>query len=129
MKIVFVGTAELGIPALERLARMPEHHIEAVVTQPDRPTGRHQKLTFSPIKQAAVKHGYAVHQPEKIKSESFVEIIRQLIPDLMLVAAYGQIISKSILDIPRHGVLNIHASLLPKYRGASPIQAALLNGD
>lgn len=125
MKIIFAGTTGFGIPTLEKL--MDEHELVLVITQPDKPVGRKQILTPPPIKLWAEKNNIPIAQPEKITDHR--SQITDLSPDLMIVAAYGQIIPKEVLDIPKFGSINIHASLLPKYRGASPIQAAILNGD
>ncbi|PAW77516.1 MAG: methionyl-tRNA formyltransferase [Verrucomicrobia bacterium Tous-C9LFEB] len=129
MNIVFIGTGEIGIPALTALVNHPDHDVLAVVTQPDRPTGRHQKLTPSPIKQEAFKHHLKIFQPDKIKAKASIEQIKYLKPDVIVVAAYGQILTSEILNLPKYGCLNIHASLLPKYRGASPIHAAICEGE
>ena len=125
MKIIFAGTSEFGIPTLEKLKT--SHELILVVTQPDKPTGRNQTLTPPPVKVWALKNNISVIQPEKLIDSKFQ--IRDSSPDLILVAAYGQIIPKEILDIPKFGAINIHGSILPKYRGASPIQATILNGD
>lgn len=129
MRIIFIGTGEIGLPALEALSKATEHHVLAVVTQPDRPVGRQLKLAASPIKEAAFKLHLKIFQPEKIGSATSVAQLKYLKPDLIVVAAYGQILSKEILNIPKFGCLNIHASLLPKYRGASPIHAAVAAGE
>src|SRR3989344_5025015 len=126
MRIIFAGTSQFGIPTLEKLLSL-NYQLATVVTQPDKPVGRKQVLTPSPIKVWALKHNIPVEQPEKIGQ--LQTQISDLKPDLLLVAAYGQIIPKTILDLPRFGSINIHGSLLPKYRGASPIQSAILNGD
>jgi methionyl-tRNA formyltransferase len=125
MRIIFVGTGEIGVPTLHALTKMPEHHVLAVVTQPDRPVGRQLKLAASPIKEAAFKLHLKIYQPEKIGSATSVAQLTYLKPDLIVVIAYGQILNKDILNMPKYGCLNIHASLLPKYRGASPIHAAI----
>ncbi len=125
MRIIFVGTGEIGVPTLHALTKMPEHHVLAVVTQPDRPVGRQLKLAASPIKEAAFKLHLKIYQPEKIGSAASVAQLTYLKPDLIVVIAYGQILTKDILNLPKYGCLNIHASLLPKYRGASPIHAAI----
>jgi methionyl-tRNA formyltransferase len=129
MRVLFLGTAELGVETLRLLATSPHHSVVGVVTQPDRPAGRKMELTPSAIKREALAHQLTIYQPEKINVPGVLEQFRYLRPDLAVVAAYGQILSRELLDLPRHGCLNLHASLLPKYRGASPIQAALLNGD
>ena len=125
MRIIFIGTGEIGLPALHALTKAPEHHVLAVVTQPDRPVGRQLKLAASPIKEAAFKLHLKIYQPEKIGSTTSVAQLTYLKPDLIVVIAYGQILTKDILNLPKYGCLNIHTSLLPKYRGASPIHAAI----
>ncbi len=125
MKIIFAGTSEFGIPTLEKLEA--QHELVLVITQPDKPAGRDKKLAPPPVKVWAQKNNIPVEQPEKIYN--LKSIISNFEPDLLLVAAYGQIIPKDILDIPKLGSINIHGSLLPQYRGASPIQSAILNGD
>jgi methionyl-tRNA formyltransferase len=129
MRIIFIGTGEIGLPALQALAKAPEHHLLAVVTQPDRPVGRQLKLASSPIKEAAFKLHLKIYQPEKIGSTTSVAQLKYLKPDLIVVAAYGQILTKEVLSLPKYGCLNLHASLLPKYRGASPIHAAIAGGE
>jgi methionyl-tRNA formyltransferase len=129
MRIVFMGTADFGAPCLEALARSPEHQLAGVVTQPDRPVGRRQELTPPAIKTAALKFGLPVFQPEKIRQPGVLAQLRELAPELIVVVAYGQILPKDVLEIPKFGCVNVHASLLPRWRGASPIQAALLAGD
>jgi methionyl-tRNA formyltransferase len=129
MRIIFVGTGEIGLPALHALIKAPEHQVLAVVTQPDRPVGRQLKLAASPIKEAAFKLHLKIYQPEKIGSATSVAQLKYLKPDLIVVAAYGQILTKEILHLPKYGCLNIHASLLPKYRGASPIHSAIAAGE
>lgn len=129
MKIVFMGTAEFACPSLEALAGAREHTVAGVVTQPDRPSGRELRLTPSPVKRTALKHHFPIFQPDRVREKSFIETLRYLKPELIVVIAYGQILPKEILELPRHGCINLHGSLLPKHRGASPIQAALLHGD
>ena len=129
MRIIFIGTGEIGLPALQALTKSTEHHVLAVVTQPDRPVGRQLKLAASAIKEAAFKLHLKIYQPEKIGSATSVAQLKYLKPDLIVVAAYGQILTKDILHLPKYGCLNIHASLLPKYRGASPIHAAMAAGE
>lgn len=128
MKIVFMGTPEFAAASLEALIRAG-HEITAVVTQPDKPKGRGRQMQFPPVKECAVRHGIRVLQPVKIKTPEAVEELRQIEADLFVVAAFGQILSSEILHMPRFGCVNIHASLLPKYRGAAPIQWAILNGE
>jgi len=129
MRIVFIGTGEIGLPALHALVKSPDHTVLAVVTQPDKPVGRQLKLAASPIKEAAFQLHLQIYQPEKIGAPASVAQLKYLKPDLIVVAAYGQILSKEILNLPRQGCLNVHASLLPKYRGASPIHAAIAAGE
>ena len=124
-----MGTPELAAASLAALLREPTFQILATVTQPDRPKGRDLKLQPSPVKQCAVAAGLPVLQPEKARDENFVAELRALTPDLIAVAAFGQILPKEILELPRFDCLNVHTSLLPKYRGAAPIQWAILNGD
>ena len=129
-QVVFFGTSEFAIPALDALSKSPEISVKAVVSQPDMPVGRHQKLEPTPVKLYAQTINLPVLQPEKIrKNEEFLKLLKELQPDLFVVISYGQILPKNILDLPKYGSINIHGSLLPKYRGASPIQHALLNGD
>jgi len=129
MRIIFIGTGEIGLPSLEALTKSPVHHVLAVVTQPDRPVGRQLKLSASPIKEAAFKLHLKIFQPEKIGASASLAQLRYLKPDLIIVAAYGQILTKEVLDLPKYGCLNIHTSLLPKFRGASPIHAAIAAGE
>ena len=126
--IVFMGTPDYAVPSLEKLIEKG-HTIQAVVTQPDRPKGRSKKLVPSPVKRAATRFGLEVLQPEKASDKAFCQVIRQLSPDLLVVVAFGQILKKDLLQIPRWGAVNIHASLLPKYRGAAPIQWAIINDE
>ena len=129
LRIIFMGTPDLAAASLRVLLREPVFQIVAVVTQPDRPKGRDLKLQPSPVKQLALESGLLVLQPEKARDEKFIAELRAFQPELIAVAAFGQILPKAILDLPRLGCLNVHTSLLPKYRGASPIQSAILNGD
>lgn len=130
MKIVFMGTPEYSVPCLEMLVKNGNNVI-AVVTQPDKPVGRKQsKPVFPPVKEAALKLGIAnILQPEKTRSEDFINKLIQLNPDIIITIAYGKILPKDLLEIPRFGCINVHGSLLPKYRGAAPIQWAIINGD
>ena len=129
MKIVFMGTPDFAVPALEALIR-GGHEVAAAVTQPDRPKGRGKAVLMPPVKETALQHGIPVLQPEKIrKDEAFYEALCALKPDAIVVAAFGQILPERILSLPRYGCVNIHASLLPRYRGAAPIQWAVINGD
>ena len=128
LDIAFAGTPEFALAALDALAASP-HRVVGVWTQPDRPAGRGRKLAPSPVKARALELGLPVYQPESFKSEEAKQTLRDAHPDVMVVVAYGLILPKSALAIPRHGCLNIHASLLPRWRGAAPIQRALLAGD
>src|SRR5439155_23397024 len=123
------GTAELACPSLSALAEAPAFDVAAVVTQPDRPKGRHWTLQPSPIKALAAQKHLPMLQPDRARNETFIRDLAQFEPDLIIVVAYGQILSKPILELPRLGCLNVHASLLPKYRGAAPIQWAILNDE
>ncbi len=129
MRIIFIGTGEIGLPALQALTKAAGHDVLAVVTQPDKPVGRQLKLAASPIKEAAFKLHLKIYQPEKLGSATSVAQLRYLKPDLIVVAAYGQILTKEVLNLPPKGCLNLHASLLPKYRGASPIHSAIAAGE
>jgi len=127
-RIIFFGTPSFALPTLRTLFEGPDEVI-AVVTQPDREKGRGRKVLFSPVKELALQHDLIPLQPERVKEEAFQEAVRSLQPDLIVVVAYGQILTKSILKIPKYGAVNVHASLLPKYRGAAPIAWAILNGE
>jgi methionyl-tRNA formyltransferase len=128
MRIVFFGSPDFALPSLEALIASP-HDVVAVVSQPDRPAGRGHAATPPPVKRLALEHGLPVLQPEKVSEPEPVEALRELRPDLFIVAAYGQILRQRLLDVPPLGVLNVHASLLPRWRGASPIATAILAGD
>lgn len=128
MRIVFMGTPDFSVPALNALVDAG-HEVAAVVTQPDRPKGRGKDVQMTPVKLQALEYGIPVYQPEKVKDPAFVEILKELHPEAIVVIAFGQILSKAILDIPPYGCVNIHASLLPKYRGAAPIQWAVIDGE
>ena len=128
LRIVFAGTPDFSVPPLQALLGS-SHQVVAVYTQPDRPAGRGRKLAASPVKQAAVEAGVPVHQPPSLKDDTAVEELAALKPDLMIVVAYGLLLPQRVLDIPRLGCVNIHASLLPRWRGAAPIQRAILAGD
>lgn len=127
MKIIFMGTPDFAVPCLEKLINS-EDEVVAVFSQPDKPVGRKQILTAPPVKQCAEKYNIPVFQPEKIKQSNAVEIIKELEADLIVVAAYGKLLSKEILDSTKYGCINVHASLLPEYRGAAPIQWAVIDG-
>jgi methionyl-tRNA formyltransferase len=129
LRIIFCGTPEFAVPSLRRLAQSPEFSVEAVITQPDRPRGRGQVVSGSPVKEAALELGLHVYQPETIKSDSSQEFLKRMAPDAVVIIAYGQIIPARLLSIPRLGWINLHASLLPRYRGAAPIHWAIANGE
>lgn len=128
IRTVFMGTPEFALPTLQGLIDAGVNLV-GVYTQPDRPKGRGKKLAASPVKELALAHGLPVFQPERLRKPEVVEELRQLAPDLIVVVAYGQILPKSVLDIPRHQCINVHASLLPKYRGAAPINKAIVDGE
>lgn len=128
MKVVFMGTPDFAVPSLRALLQN-NFEVPAVITQPDRPSGRGKKLKPSPVKTAALEAGLPVHQPEKIREPGFIELLRGLNPDVIAVAAFGQILPADILDLPPFGCVNVHASLLPAYRGAAPIHRAVMNGE
>jgi methionyl-tRNA formyltransferase len=128
MRVIFLGSPEFALPALRRLIDS-EHEIVGVFTQPDRPAGRGRKLLPPPVKLLASEHALPVFQPESVSAPDIVELMRTLAPDVGVIAAYGQILRQRVLDVPPHGILNIHASLLPRWRGAAPIPAAILAGD
>lgn len=128
MKMVFMGTPEFAIPTLEKLFHST-HQILAVVTQPDRPKGRGRELAQSPVKQFARNAGLPVLQPERVNTPEFTDILRGLNPDLIVVVAFGQILTQKVLDIPKTFCINVHSSILPQYRGAAPINRAIINGD
>ena len=128
LKIAFLGTPAFAVPTLEKILESG-HRVEAVITQPDRPKGRAQDLAESSVKQAATRLGLAVHQPERVRKPEVVEFLGGLRLDAMVVVGYGQIIPQSIIDLVPLGIINVHASLLPKYRGAAPIQWAIANGE
>lgn len=128
MKIVFMGTPDFSVGALESLIEAG-HEIAAVVTQPDKKKGRGNQVQFTPVKEAALRHNLTVYQPKRARDEEFIELLKEINPDVMVVIAFGQILPKSILTIAKYGCVNIHASLLPKYRGAAPIQWAIIDGE
>lgn len=129
MRIVFMGTPDFAVGSLQALCESGKHEIVGVVTQPDRPKGRGNKLLMTPVKEYALAQGLEVYQPQKVKTEEFVQVLRDLNPDLIVVAAFGQFLSREILELPQYGCINVHASLLPKYRGAAPIQYAIIKGE
>ena len=127
MKVVFMGTPEFAVPTLQAL--IDHHQVAAVVTQPDRQRGRGKKVQFSPVKEKAAEYKIPVLQPEKARDEEFIQELETIAPDVIVVVAYGQILPERILNLPKYGCINVHGSLLPKYRGAAPIQWAVLNGE
>lgn len=129
VKTIFFGTPEIACPSLAALAKSDFAKVIAVVSQPDRPSGRDLKLHPTPVRKLALELGIPVLQPERARSEDFLKELRVLAPDVIVVMAYGQILPAALLEIPSHGCVNIHTSILPKYRGAAPIQRAILNGD
>ena len=127
--VVFMGTPAFAVGSLQALLAAGVYQIQAVVTQPDRPKGRGQKLVEPPVKTFSLQHGLPVYQPLKVKEPEFVQQLKAWQPDFIVVAAFGQFLSREILDIPRYGCINVHGSLLPKYRGAAPIQYAIIKGE
>ena len=129
MRIVFCGTPAFAVPTFKHLLAQADLEIVAAITQPDRPRGRGQEISFSPVKEVALASGIPVHQPEKIRASEAQELLQRLAPDCIVIIAYGQIIPARLLLIPKLGWINLHASLLPKYRGAAPINCAIVNGE
>lgn len=129
MDVIFMGTPDFSVPVLGALLESEKHQVTAVVTQPDKAKGRSGKLVFTPVKEAAVAHRIPVYTPKKVKDPSFVETLREIPCDVIVVVAFGQILSKEILELPEYGCINVHASLLPRWRGAAPIQWAIMEGD
>ena len=129
MNVIFMGTPDFAVPALQGLLQSEKHRVTAVVTQPDKARGRSGKLTFTPVKEAAAAAGIPVYTPKRVKDPECVEALREIPCDVIAVAAFGQILPPEILEFPRYGCINVHASLLPRWRGAAPIQWAILEGD
>lgn len=129
MNIIFMGTPDFAVPVLRALIDSEEHTVTAVVTQPDKARGRSGKLVYTPVKEVAVEHDIPVYTPAKVKDSEFVQVLRGIACDVIVVVAFGQILSKEILEFPRYGCINVHASLLPRWRGAAPIQWSILEGD
>lgn len=127
MRVIFMGTPDFAVPTLEAL--IEKHEVLAVVTQPDKPKGRGKKMVFPVIKEKALEHNITVYQPQKVKTPEFVEILKEYQPDIMVVVAFGQILSEEILNIPKYGCINVHGSILPQYRGAAPIQWSIINDE
>ena len=128
MKIVYMGTPDFAVNPLHALAEAG-YDVAGVITQPDKPKGRGKTMLPTPVKEEAMKHGFPVYQPVKVRDPEFLQVLEKMEPDIIVVAAFGQIIPKSILELPKYGCINIHASLLPKYRGAAPIQQAVIDGE
>lgn len=128
MRILFMGTPDFAVPTLQTLIAS-EHEVIGVVTQPDRPKGRGGKMQYSPVKETALQADIPVYQPDKVKDEAFIHVMRDISPDVIVVVAFGQILSEELLHIPYYGCINVHASLLPKLRGPAPIQWSVINGD
>ncbi len=128
MKVIFMGTPDFAVGILEEIISAG-HEVQLAVTQPDKPKGRGKALQFPAVKEAALAHGIEVYQPKRVREAECIEYLSAYRPDIVIVAAFGQILPKEILDLPRYGCVNVHASLLPKYRGAAPIQWAVINGD
>ena len=128
MRIVFMGTPEFAVPCLKQILE-DEYEVAGVFTQPDKPKGRGGKVQFSPVKEAAIEAGIPVFQPNRVRDGAFIEQLRSILPDVIVVVAFGQLLTKEILELPRYGCLNVHASLLPKLRGAAPIQWSVIDGD
>ncbi|MHB1417672.1 MAG: methionyl-tRNA formyltransferase, partial [Chloroflexota bacterium] len=128
MKVVFMGTPSFAVPSLEQMVK-DGHEVALVITQPDRPAGRGRRAASPPTKDVAEQHGLPVRQPRRLKDEGVLEAIQRANPDVIVVAAFGQILRRNVLELPRLGCLNVHASLLPRHRGAAPITAAILAGD
>lgn len=129
MKVIFMGTPDFAVPVLQGLLEAKEHEVMAVYTQPDKARGRSKRLVFTPVKELAVAHGIPVYTPSRIKEPEAVRELKNIPCDVIVVAAFGQILSKEILEYPKYGCINVHASLLPRWRGAAPIQWAVLEGD
>nr|WP_241634047.1 methionyl-tRNA formyltransferase [Fusobacterium gastrosuis] len=127
MKIIFMGTPEFAVPSLEIINK--DYEVVSVFTKIDKPNARGNKINYSPVKEYALANGLKIYQPQNFKEEEIIDEIRKIQPDLIVVVAYGKILPKEVIDIPKYGIINVHSSLLPKYRGAAPINAALINGD
>lgn len=127
--VVFMGTPDFAVGTLQALIDCERYQVQAVFTQPDKPKGRGKAMQMTPVKEAAVAAGIPVYQPQKIREPEYISILEELKPDAIVVVAFGQLIPKTILELPEHGCINVHASLLPMYRGAAPIQWAVINGD
>lgn len=128
MNIVFMGTPDFAVPSLKKL--IEKHNVMAILTQPDKPKGRGKKMAYSDVKEEGIKHDIPIYQPVKLKDDrELIEKLKEMNPDFMIVVAFGQILTKEVLDIPKYGCINLHGSLLPMYRGAAPINWAIINGE
>lgn len=127
MRIIFMGTPEFAVPSLELIDK--KYEVLSVFTKVDKPNTRGKKINYSPVKEYALQNNLPIHQPENFKNREIIELIKEQNPDLIVVVAYGKILPQEVIDIPKYGVINLHSSLLPKYRGAAPINMALINGD
>ncbi len=128
MNIVFMGTPDFAVPSLQRMIK--EYNVTAILTQPDKPKGRGKKMAYSAVKEEGLKHEIPIYQPVKLKNDrDLIEKLKELKPDFIIVVAFGQILTKEVLDIPKYGCINLHASLLPMYRGAAPLNWAIINGE
>lgn len=127
--VVFMGTPDFAVGTLQALIEAPQYHVQAVFTQPDKPKGRGKAVQMTPVKEVAAEAGIAVYQPVRIREAQWTEVLRELNPDVIVVVAFGQLIPKTILELPKYGCINVHGSLLPKYRGAAPIQWAVIDGE
>lgn len=127
--VVFMGTPDFAVGTLQALIDSEKYHVQAVFTQPDKPKGRGKAVQMTPVKEVAVAAGIPVHQPVKVREQQWLDLLTELAPDAIIVVAFGQIIPKAILELPKYGCINVHGSLLPMYRGAAPIQWAVINGD
>lgn len=128
MRMIYMGTPDFAVPVLESLLNS-RHEVVAVVTQPDKPKGRGKAMQFPPVKEKALEYDLPVYQPVKVRDEAFIKVLEEYAPDCIVVTAFGQILPKAILELPKYGCVNVHASLLPAYRGAAPIQWAIINGE
>ena len=129
MQVIFMGTPDFSIPVLEGLIESDKHEVTAVITQPDKARGRSGKLTFTPVKQCAIEHDIPVYTPQRVKDPAFIDELKNIPCDVIVVIAFGQILPKEILTMPKYGCINVHASLLPRWRGAAPMQWAIITGD
>ena len=129
MNVIFMGTPEFSVPVLQGLIDSPNHTVTAVITQPDKARGRSGKLVFTPVKEVAVRADIPVYTPKRVRDDEFIQTLQQIVCDVIVVVAFGQILPKEVLEYPKYGCINVHASLLPRWRGAAPMQWAILEGD